>query len=73
MRQSGVGVTNLEHSFAQQVRQKRRSATDKWHLDEVFVTINGQRYYLWQAVDSDGMVLNIFVQPRRRVVERTFA
>lgn len=32
--------------FAQQVRQRRRSSTDKWHLDEVFITINGQRYYL---------------------------
>ncbi len=29
--------------FANQIRQKRRLATDKWHLDEVFVTINGQR------------------------------
>jgi putative transposase len=51
--------------FAQQVRQKRRSATDKWHLDEVFVTINGQRYYLWRAVDSEGMVLDILMQTRR--------
>ncbi len=51
--------------FAQQVRQKRRCATDKWHLDEVFVTINGQRYYLWRAVDSEGMVLDILMQTRR--------
>ena len=48
-------------SFAQQIRRKRRSATDKWHLDEVFVTINGQRYYLWRAVDRDGMVLDILL------------
>lgn len=45
--------------FARQVRQKRRRASDKWHLDEVFVTINGQRYYLWRAVDSEGMVLDV--------------
>ena len=52
--------------FAGEVRQKRRQrATDKWHLDEVFVTINGQRYYLWRAVDSDGMVLAILMQTRR--------
>jgi putative transposase len=51
--------------FANQIRQKRRSATDKWHLDEVFVTINGQRYYLWRAVDSEGMVLDIMMQTRR--------
>ena len=30
--------------FAQEIRRKRRQATDKWHLDEVFVTINGHRY-----------------------------
>ena len=51
--------------FARQIRQKQRSATDKWHLDEVFVTINGQRYYLWRAVDSEGMVLDIMLQTRR--------
>ena len=51
--------------FAEQVRRKRRTATDKWHLDEVFVTINGQRFYLWRAVDSEGMVLDILIQTRR--------
>ena len=51
--------------FARHVRQKRRRSTDKWHLDEVFVTINGQRYYLWRAVDSEGMVLDILMQTRR--------
>ena len=38
---------------------------DTWHLDEVFVTIQGQRRYLWRAVDQDGDVLDILVQPRR--------
>ena len=51
--------------FAQQIRRKRRPATDKWHLDEVVVTIKGQRYYLWRAVDSKGMVLDILMQTRR--------
>jgi len=51
--------------FAQQIRRKRRRPTSKWHLDEVFVTINGRRYYLWRAVDSEGMVLDILLQPRR--------
>lgn len=51
--------------FAQQVRHKRRRPTHKWHLDEVFVTINGRRYYLWRAVDSKGMVLDVLVQDRR--------
>ncbi|MFF2519807.1 IS6 family transposase, partial [Streptomyces sp. NPDC058086] len=39
---------------------------DKWHLDEVFVRINGELKYLWRAVDQDGNVLvDILVQIRR--------
>ena len=38
---------------------------DTWHLDEVFVTIQGRQQYLWRAVDEDGDVLDILVQPRR--------
>jgi putative transposase len=36
-----------------------------WHLDELFVTINGRRQYLWRAVDRDGDVIDILLQPRR--------
>lgn len=62
-----------EH-FVQRVRRKRRRATGTWHLDEVFVTINGRRNYLWRAVDSEGMVLDILLQPRRdaRAAKRFF-
>jgi len=38
---------------------------DRWHLDEVFLKINGQLHYLWRAVDQDGDVLDILVQRRR--------
>ncbi len=38
---------------------------DSWHLDEVFIRINGQQHYLWRAVDQDGDVIDILVQPRR--------
>jgi putative transposase len=38
---------------------------DTWHLDEVFLTINGQRHYLWRAVNQDGTILDILVQRRR--------
>ncbi|MGJ3558513.1 IS6 family transposase [Streptomyces sp. INA 01156] len=37
----------------------------KWHLDEVFIKINGEQKYLWRAVDQDGNVLDILVQSRR--------
>ena len=36
-----------------------------WHLDEVFLKINGVTHYLWRAVDQNGIVLDILVQPKR--------
>jgi len=38
---------------------------DKWHMDEVFIRIQGEVRYLWRAVDQDGIVLDILVQTRR--------
>ena len=51
--------------YANQLRRRRPRSGDKWHLDEVFLTINGERHYLWRAVDQDGHVLDILVQRRR--------
>jgi putative transposase len=50
---------------ANQLRRRRPRPGDKWHLDEVFLTINGERHYLRRAVDQDGHVLDILVQRRR--------
>ncbi|WP_406466537.1 IS6 family transposase [Streptomyces hirsutus] len=52
-------------SYANGLRRRRPRPGDKWHLDEVFIRINGERKYLWRAVDQDGMVLDILVQSRR--------
>ena len=52
-------------SYANKLRHRRPRPGDKWHLDEVFLTINGERYYLWRAVDQAGSVLDILVQSRR--------
>jgi hypothetical protein len=46
-------------------RRRRPHPGDKWHLDEVFIRINGKMHYLWRAVDQHGNVLDILVQPRR--------
>ena len=51
--------------YANRLRRRRPRPGDKWHLDEVFLSINGERQYLWRAVDQDGNVLDILV-PRRR-------
>ena len=56
--------------FASEIRRKRvqqlRSFSRwQWHLDEVFVKINGERHYLWRAVDHEGEVLESYVTKRR--------
>lgn len=52
-------------TYARRLRRLRPRADCRWHLDEVFVSINGKRVYLWRAVDSEGEVLDILVQSRR--------
>jgi putative transposase len=52
-------------SYTNEIRHRRPRPGDKWHLDEVFLTINRERHYLWRAVDQDGHVLDILVQSRR--------
>ncbi len=52
-------------AYANALRRRRPRPGDKWHLDEVFVAINGVQHYLWRAVDQDGNVLDILVQPKR--------
>jgi len=52
-------------AYANQLRRRHPRPGDKWHLDEVFLTINGARHYLWRAVDQDGQILDILVQRRR--------
>jgi putative transposase len=51
--------------YANQLRRRRPRPGDKWHMDEVFLTIKGERHYLWRAVDQEGNVLDILVQRRR--------
>ena len=60
--------------YARTLKRRERRLGDTWHLDELFVNICGQRQYLWRAVDQDGDVIDILVQPRRdrRAAERFF-
>jgi putative transposase len=52
-------------TYANALRRRRARPGDKWHLDEVFITINGLRRYLWRAVDQNGTVLDILVTSKR--------
>ena len=56
--------------FASEIRKKRAERLRswpqwRWHLDEMFVKINGERHYLWRAVDHEGEVLESFVTKTR--------
>ncbi len=52
-------------AYANTLRRRRPKPGDRWHLDAVFVQINGVQHSLWRAVDQDGNVLDILVQARR--------
>ena len=60
--------------YARKLKRREGRLGDHWHLDEVFIRINGQQQYLWRAVDQDGDVIDILVQPHRdqRAAERFF-
>ena len=60
--------------YARGLKRRQCRQGDTWYLDEVFVTIQGQRQYLSRAVDQDGDVIDILVQSRRdcRAAKRFF-
>ncbi len=58
-------------SFANGLRRRRPRPGDKWHLDEMFITINGKTHYLRRAVDQHGTVLDILVTSRRNAKAAT--
>ena len=70
MRRSGFGGTGLAQCFAAEIRKKRVAHMHgypqwRWHLDEVFVKVNGKLCYLWRAVDHEGEVLESVVTAKR--------
>jgi putative transposase len=57
-------VLKFGPAIARNLRRGRATPHDKWHLDEMVVSIAGRRMYMWRAVDSEGEVLDVMVQPR---------
>ena len=51
--------------FANEIRRRLPRAGDKWHLDEVVITMAGKKHWLWRAVDQNGIVLDVLVQSWR--------
>ena len=60
--------------YVRKLKRRQGRLGDHRHLDEVFLRINGHLQYLWRAIDQDGDVIDILVQPRRdrRAAERFF-
>ncbi|WP_232224309.1 IS6 family transposase [Candidatus Paracaedibacter symbiosus] len=51
--------------FRNVIKKLERKPSDKWHIDEMTVKVNGEIFILWRAVDSDGYELDVFLQKRR--------
>jgi putative transposase len=53
--------------FSKEMKKKSRyrASNWRWHIDEVFVKINGETHYLWRAVDQEGTILDCYVSKRR--------
>jgi transposase-like protein len=58
-------VLKFGPQFARRLRARRPRPGSQWHLDEMVVAIGGRRLWLWRAVDSEGEVLDLLVQPKR--------
>jgi transposase-like protein len=56
------GGTNQDRCRSSQTKVK---APHLWHLDEIYLKIDGRLVYLWRAVDAEGEVLDVLVQTRR--------
>ncbi len=58
-------VAKFGLTIARGLRRRQARPGRVWHLDEVQVSVRGQRFWLWRAVDEHGVVLEEFLQPRR--------
>jgi putative transposase len=74
MAQRGVSVSydtihqwcrKFGQAYANDLRRQRPRPGNKWHIDDVFIKIEGKTHYLWRAVDQHGHVLDILVASRR--------
>src|SRR6202040_1885961 len=65
MSRSAGGCSNSDRSLPENLRENRPKPYTRWHLDEMVVSIAGRQMYMWRAVDCEGEVLEILVQPQR--------
>lgn len=65
LRDGARWATKLGRDYARRLRRKKPGPRNVWHLDEVVVSIGGQKDWLLRAVDQDGDILDEIVQARR--------
>ena len=53
------------HQFAVNLNRRRMPPSPRWHLDEMVCSIAGKRWFLWRAVDDEGVVLDMIMQKER--------
>lgn len=53
------------HQFAANLNRRRMQPSPRWHLDEMVCSIAGKRWFLWRAVDDEGVVLDMIMQKER--------
>ena len=58
-------VIKFGPAIAKNLQKSRPQSYARWHLDEMVVSLSGKQMYMWWAVDGEGEVLEILVQPRR--------
>ena len=58
-------VNHFGSTIAADLRRRRPMPHSTWHLDQVFIRIDGKLVYLWRAVDAEGEVLDVLVQSKR--------
>ncbi len=58
-------INRFGSHFATCIRRDRPKPNDKWHMDEAVIVIGGKKFWLWRAIDAEGDVPDILVQPRR--------
>jgi len=59
-------VNHFGPSIAAELRKRRPKPHSIWHLDEVYLKIDGRMVYLWRAVDAEGEVLDVLVESKRK-------
>ena len=58
-------VLAFDPAIARRLRARRPRPHGRWHMDEMFVRVGGKQMYLWRAVDAEGEVLDVLLQPKR--------